>query len=484
MGMQVHFDIQQQQRLSPRLQQSIRLLQLCAQDFEQELRDAVESNPFLEDCPENPVPGNEPPVVGNKETVELAEVETADPPAEGSPDPLVQLEADSPGYDGERSVAADRFEWLSKPTSLREQLCMQLGMLRIDEEQATLARAIIESLDDDGYLRDDLDELAQWLSEHTGSNLTVEELERALDVVQSLEPAGVGARSIAECLAIQLRADLDGDASARNLALHIVEQHMAKLGKNDIKGLVHAVHRSPDEVAAALRLIRRLDPKPGLRVAQKETQYVVPEIIVSKRDGRWTAELNQQALPRASMNASCVRMFQNVARRDGSPLSQQLQAARLLLRHARQRFTTILRVAQAIVRRQRNFMDYGDVALTPMTLRDIAQELGLHESTISRATNNKYMATPHGVLELRTFFSREMSMDSGGICSAAAIRALIREMIDEEVPADPLSDVQLTEELARQGIVLARRTVTKYRRAMKISPAELRRRVPDMDTAR
>jgi RNA polymerase sigma-54 factor len=334
---------------------------------------------------------------------------------------------------------------------------------------------IVEALDDDGYLRVELQEVGSLSGLDPAPD--EDELNIALKLVQSLEPAGVAARDLKECMLLQLReAASEEQQPVRELAIRIVTDYLDRLAMRDSTGVARALGVSVQAIDAAAECIRRLEPRPGWRYGASGTRFVMPDVIVRKHRGSWTVNLNTSVVPRVRLNRMYADLFH--AHRDSSHsgLAAQLQEARWTVRNVEQRFATIVRVAQAIVQRQSNFLDYGELAMKPLGLREIADELGLHESTVSRVTNNKYMATPLGVFELKHFFSRSLSTTSGGACSATAIRGAIKDMIASESTHEPVSDVEIARLLARQGLVVARRTVTKYRKMLKVPPYEMRRR--------
>ena len=300
-----------------------------------------------------------------------------------------------------------------------------------------------------------------------------EEFLTPLKLIQNMDPAGVGARDLSECLAIQLREQ--PPSPEREIALTIALHHLGALARREFARLQQAVGCNEPALRSAHAKIRRLNPRPGAAFSKADARYVVPDVIVRRHRQQWVATINPAVLPTIRVNRRYAEIFRRARDASHAQLGQQLQEARWLVRNTEQRFATILRVAETIVARQKNFFDYGDVAMKPLGLRHIAIELDLHESTISRATGNKYMSTPRGMFEFRHFFSRELDTDTGGTCSATAIRALLREMITAEDHAAPLSDVRLADQLASQGIQVARRTVTKYRRLMQVPPVELRR---------
>jgi RNA polymerase sigma-54 factor len=481
----VRLEHQQHQTLSPRLQQAVRLLQLSSLDFAQEVHDVLGKNPFLETDEAGPDPEAQAETVaalpGSAEALApAADVAVADlDPRAGSEGDADDGERDSWQADGlggtRRSEDGDVtvMDMMAAETSLTAHLHTQLNVLPLPVRDLVLAKAIVESLDDDGYLRLGLPELAEVTALDPAT--TVDELQIALRLVQSLDPAGVGARNVGECLQLQLGA-IDCPHE-RELARRIVTDHLDCLAAKDVTGLARLLGREPLVIEAVCDRIRRLDPRPGWRFGSSHIQYVTPDIVVKKIRGQWSARLNPAIVPKVRLNHVYAEMFQRHRNAHNSELAAHLQEARWTVRNVEQRFATILGVSQAIVKRQRNFFEYGALAMKPLGLREIADEVGLHESTVSRVTNNKYMATPLGVFELKYFFSRAMATASGGECSATAIRGLIKDMIEAERPVAPLSDAEIARQLARQGLVVARRTVTKYRQLLRIEAVERRRKV-------
>jgi len=329
---------------------------------------------------------------------------------------------------------------------------------------------LIEALDEDGYLSTPLAELLETLPPEY--EIELDELEIALRHIQSFDPTGIGARRPQECLALQLRSM--PDCAENRLALLIVEKHLELLAARDFVKIKRFTGCDDDALKAAHALIVTLDPRPGARFSQLEARYITPDVIVKKLKGKWTAYINPDAYPRLRVNRLYAEVLAQQRRGNGK-LSGQLQEARWLIKNVQQRFETIHRVTQAIVDRQRQFFEHGEVAMRPLVLREIADILGLHESTVSRVTSQKYMATPRGIFELKYFFGSHVSTDSGGACSATAIRALIKQLIGAEDGKKPLSDSQLSEILGQQGIVVARRTVAKYRESLNIPPVNLRK---------
>jgi RNA polymerase sigma-54 factor len=442
--------LKQQLALTPRLQQSVKLLQLSALDCVQELNQAMALNPFLE------------------EVTEVSDGSgTDDEPSEEAIDR--DFEYPDTGSSNGAEELPDWTEWTAPPSSLHDSLKEQLLLLGLSERDYALANLIVEALDDDGFLRQPLDKLL-----NDDVELAPEELETALRIVQTLEPSGIAARDLGECLSLQLLG-LDCSLPGHALALAITRDKLGMMATRDHAPLRSALSCTEDELQAAFELIRSLDPRPGSKVGSFEPRAIVPDVIVRKEKKRWVASINAAIYPRIRVNQQYAECLRRARDTDSAPLAQHLQEARWLVRNLEQRFLTIQRVAEAVVARQRNFFEYGDLAMRPLTLREIATELDLHESTVSRATSHKYMATPRGVISFKRFFSRQLATVSGGSCSATAIRALMREFIAAEDRNHPLSDVQLTELLTDRGVKVARRTVTKYRRSMQLPAVEARR---------
>jgi RNA polymerase sigma-54 factor len=338
-----------------------------------------------------------------------------------------------------------------------------------------LAALLVDTINDDGYLDQPLEEVAAMLPPEQEIELL--ELQTALKLVQHLDPIGVGAHDLAECLELQLLSQPE-DTPYRQAALGIVRGNLPLLASRDYAKLKKLLRCDDETLRGAQALITRMDPRPGAGFTRIEAEhYVQPEVVVKKIKGQWIASLNNDAVPKLRIN----RMYADILTRNRDSSSQyltsQMQEAKWFIKNIQQRFATILRVSQAIVDRQRNFFEHGDVAMRPMVLREIADELGLHESTISRVTTRKYMLTPSGVYELKYFFGSHVATESGGACSATAIRALIKQLIAAEEPRKPLSDNQIADILGQQGIVVARRTIAKYRESLQIPAASQRKSI-------
>jgi len=457
----LQFRLSQHLTLTPQLQQSIRLLQLSTVELNQEIDRLLMDNPALErEDADEAEPGARP--APKEEPAAKREAEAAPQEAEWSG----EFSSGGRGADdeeGERGFATP-----DTPT-LRDHLRTQLTLLNVDERDRAFVALLIDVLDEDGYLTQPLEEIAALLGAESEAGM--EELGIALRHLQNMEPAGVGARSPAECLCLQLRTA--PPCAARELALEIATKHLELLAAHDYTRLRSATSAGDDQLRAAQRMIQALNPRPGAAFARVETRYVIPDVIVKKTRGGWRASLNPDAMPRLRIN----RLYAELAgaRGGGAGISSQLQEARWLIKNVQQRFDTILRVSQAIVERQRHFLEHGEVAMRPLVLREIADELGLHESTISRVTTQKFMATPRGTYELKYFFGSHVATEAGGAASSTAIRALIKQLVAAENARAPLSDSRIAQVLGEQGIVVARRTIAKYRESLQIPPVSQRK---------
>ena len=457
--------------LTPQLQQSIKLLQLSTLELEQELEKYLLENPLLEREDEAYAPAPpEPtaPAAGDGEQ----KVEEAEPAAPSSGEEeswLGETEGSYANSSGSFDDDDNDFQDVqAATTSLREHLSWQLGLMGLPARDRTLVQCLIEALDDDGYLTQSLEDLAESLPPEL--EIDPDELQIALRHLQNFDPTGVGARSAQECLVLQLKALPADDTQV--LALRIVNDHLDLLAGRDFAKLKKFVECDDEQLRAAQFLIRSLNPRPGASYAALDARYITPDVVVRKVRGQWTVNINSDAYPRLRINSLYAQIL---SRQRGSGLSGQLQEARWLIKNVQQRFDTILRVAQAIVDRQRQFFDHGEVAMRPLVLREIADILGLHESTVSRVTTQKYMATPRGIFELKYFFGSHVATEAGGACSATAIRALIKQLVGAENAKKPLSDSQIADLLGQQGIVVARRTIAKYRESLGIPPVKLRK---------
>lgn len=500
--------------LTPQLQQSIRLLQLSTLELHQEIEQMLEQNPFLE------VEGDQAPMEFGLERVSAPEKpadSVVDRPAErddgggevggdGGGDDMAGVDSaefgvteredwdngtESDDFDGIRELPSssapgsgsgdDDFEPIESadagPT-LQDHLRRQLLGMRLSAEDAAAVTVLIESLNDDGYLADPLEEIAERLT-GAGDEFAeareelLDRLRCALKWLQNLEPAGVGASNLSECLVLQLRQQPRSEAQA--IAIIICKKHLELLARRDAKKLMAATGADEVLLREAQSLIVACEPKPGRQFARAEANIIVPDVIVQKSGRGWKVLLNPDVMPKLRINDLYAQAIRGQRNGSGSGLSARLQEARWFMKNILQRFDTILRVSQAIVERQKAFFTHGEIAMKPLVLREIADELGLHESTISRVTTAKYMSTPYGTFELKYFFGSSLNTEAGGNASSTAVRALIKQLVSAEDPAKPLSDNQLSDMLAEQGIQVARRTVAKYREALKIAPANLRK---------
>jgi RNA polymerase sigma-54 factor len=452
--------------MTPFLQRSIQLLQLSSLEFQQQVQEVLSTNPFLEQAENEEEPGDSP---------DEAPAETATDESPSTDDAFDDIWANGTSTDYRNGSRGSDDEWdpallvPGQPT-LREHLLQQAGCLRLSERDQMLVTAVVEALDGSGYLTQPLEELAQLFEEPPD----VEELQVAVRHVQAMDPPGVGAQSVAECLKLQLEA-LPPDAAARDMALRIVEQHIDLLAAHDFQRLQRELRCSEQELCAATVLLRGLCPRPGATFAADETQFVVADVIVQQVKGKWVVSINPEVIPKIHVSRFYASILKGGREGGGSPVSQQLREARWLVRNIEQRFQTIQRVAQAIVDHQSRFFDYGPMAMKPLTLGEIAEKVGLHESTVSRVTSRKYMATPRGLLDFKRFFGSHVETAAGAPCSATAVRALITELISTEDASRPLSDIKLTRLLEQRGIKVARRTVSKYRDSLHIPSVEVRR---------
>jgi len=475
--------------LTPQLQQSIRLLQLSTVELNQEIERILMENPAIEredpfpDAPAAPFAGPDAqasPAADTPAQPEPQQYEDSAGQAEGAADPLAgtswEPEYGAPGRsDDDEEGDRDRSYASADLPTLREHLLQQVSLTNLDLRDRALVELLIDALDEDGYLTQSLEDIAAMIPPEVDAG--VDELCIALQHLQHLDPTGVGARSPRECLALQIRAIEDDDDApdpVRRLALEIVDKHLELLAARDYSRLKSLTGADDDALRAAQKFIRRLNPRPGASHARVEARYVIPDVVVRKVKNVWRAALNAEAMPRLRINRLYAELGAG-GRGAQAGLSSKLQEARWLIKNVQQRFDTILRVTQAIIDRQRQFFEHGEVAMRPLVLREIADALGLHESTISRVTTQKFMATPRGTFELKYFFGSHVATDSGGAASSTAIRALIRQLVAAENPRTPLADSRISQILGEQGIVVARRTVAKYRESLHIPPVNLRK---------
>ena len=461
--------------LTPQLQQSIRLLQLSTLELNQELEQMLQDNPLLEREDEEgaSLASEDPPA----HTAE-AEAQTTETPQSDSPEPDPSASLDDEDWNdysaaGGEDEDSDYAEGSVSGASLREHLLNQLIVSPLTLRDRTLVATLIDDLDEAGFLTQPLADITASLRDEL-EELEPEEIETALKHLQNMDPIGVGARDLAECLTLQLRA-LPVSTPARDAAMRLTSHHLDLLAARDVGKLKKMLSIDDLTLRTARALILSLNPRPGAAFSTEETHYVIPDVYVRKVKGMWIASLNADAMPKLRVNRVYADILARHREGNGGQLASQLQEARWLIKNVQQRFDTILRVSQAIVDRQKQFIEHGEVAMRPLVLREIAEAVELHESTISRVTTQKFMMTPRGLYELKYFFGSHVSTDSGGACSSTAIRALIKQLIAAESGKKPLSDGQLAEVLGQQGIVVARRTVAKYRESLQIPPANMRR---------
>jgi len=506
--------ISQNLALTPQLQQSIRLLQLSTLELSQELETILQENPLLEmaDGEEGEFEDNSATLTETTESAQADDANSFDlatqqeitAPAETLREDLhdelgsnegelanLSEEFSPPEFEDNYEEFGSTSNWDeagrnnlededsdysrqdASNISLREHLLDQIQLAHLSQRDMTLVKLLLDSINDDGYLEQDLQEIV----DHLPLELEVEllELETALKLIQNLDPIGVGARDLRECLLLQLQ-HLPADTPYLRTATALAKDHLALLANKDFVKLRELLSCDETALKGAQQLIRQQNPKPGSEFATfSHDHFIQHDVVVKKIKGIWVASLNDGVIPKLRINQLYADILKRNRESSGQYLQSQMQEAKWMIKNIQQRFSTILRVSQAIVDRQRNFFEHGEIAMRPLVLREIAEELDLHESTVSRVTTHKYMLTPRGVYELKYFFGSSVATDAGGSCSATAIRALIEQMVAEENPKKPLSDNQITDTLAQQGIVVARRTIAKYRESLSIPPANLRK---------
>jgi RNA polymerase sigma-54 factor len=501
--------ISQNLALTPQLQQSIRLLQLSSLELNQELELILQDNPLLELVEgeldfdeESDTPAKDTPEELSSDNSENDEVDDSYSPLDyqesntstTTPEETPQNNEDFGAIDydddGLDYGSAGNWDEASKQNDsdddegdytrqeiitedLREHLFNQIKLMPLSERDQRLMLLLIDSINEDGYLEETLEEIVESLPLELEVDLL--ELQTALKHIQNLDPPGIGACNLQECILLQFNA-MPKDTPDMDIARDIVEKHLAVLANKDFAKLRKLLNCSESTLKNAQNLILMQNPRPGSKFAQiKSDHFIQHEVIVKKVKGIWIATLNDGVMPKLRINQMYADILKRNRENSSQYLQSQMQEARWMIKNIQQRFSTILRVSQAIVDRQRNFFEHGEIAMRPLVLREIADELELHESTISRVTTHKYMLTPRGVFELKYFFGSHVATDAGGACSATAIRALIKQMVSEENAKKPFSDNQISDTLAKQGIVVARRTIAKYRESLNIPPANLRK---------
>ena len=466
--------LNQQLALTPQLQQAIRLLQLSSMELELELNAAIESNPLLE-------------LEGDREDVDTGEAETIDGVESAPETPAETAETANDTDDGPLDLELERSEYRGNAVDedgmepqdaevedLRDHLLWQLNLTPMSARDRAIAATIIEAIDDDGYLTEPDESIQSSLVSLFA--VTPEQIEAVRHRVQRFDPVGVASRTLKDCLAVQLDT-LDASTPALALAKTLVDEHLEALARQDRARLCQRVHATEEEFEAAVALIRSLVPKPGVGFSNASAEYVAPDAYARKIAGRWQVTLAPGCQPRLGINEHYASLIAKARREDASYLRGQLQEARWLIKSLKTRAETMLKVATSIVRAQEAFLEFGAEAMRPLVLKDVAEEIGMHESTVSRVTTRKFLHTPRGTFEFKYFFSSGVSTVDGGAASATAIQAMIKKLIGDEQPARPMSDQALAAELNKRGISVARRTVAKYREAMNIPSSNDRSRL-------
>jgi RNA polymerase sigma-54 factor len=484
----LQFRLHQQLTLTPQLQQAIRLLQLSQLELEAELRQIAESNPLLEFAEDSEDREDEGEEVEDefRATPDRGTADNTESDG-GSDDPSEWVDtggaAESPidfssgslaGNPGPGSRGDDDFEpQNAAPESLQQHLLWQLNMTSFNARQHLIATVLIDALNPDGYLAEGIEAVLAALPAEL--KVGIGEIDAVRRQLQGFDPPGVGSLDLRDCLRAQLQ-QFAPCTPQRELALRMVDGELDLLARNDIARLARRLQASEDDAAAAAVLIRSLDPRPGAALDTTPVEYVAPDVYALRDGGRWRVSLNADAQPRLGLNQHYCGLIARARGEDASWMRGQLQEARWLIKSLESRADTLLKVAEAIVRRQSAFLDFGPEAMHPLVLREVAEEVGMHESTISRVTTRKYLHTPRGTFELKYFFSSGVSTEDGGSASATAIQAMLRKLVDAEDPRKPLSDQSIAEELQNKGIQVARRTVAKYREALRIPSSSERQR--------
>jgi RNA polymerase sigma-54 factor len=463
--------------MTPQLRQAIRLLQMSTLELQAEVAEAIETNPLLEWTEDAPY--DQPTSVDGESADEARASDDATDRGRDEGDDWTPEEGGWEGVGNGAGVPADdredAAERMAEPENLADHLLWQLHLSHLSGRDRRIGAALIDALDEDGYLREPLAAIAETLlpEVHAGED----EILTVLHQLQRFDPVGIGARSLGECLHLQLEV-LPECTPGRALALRIVDGPLERLPRSGIAGIAQELRSPLDEVEQAVQLVRSLDPRPGKQVGEVDPDnYVIPDCVVWRQRGVWKVALSQQAMPRVSIHRGYEQMIRRCGESDAGYLRTQLQEARWLLKSLEARGETLLKVMRSLLRMQAGFLEFGEQALRPLTLREIAGEIGLHESTVSRAIARKYVRTPRGTLPLKAFFASGIDTDGGGEASSTAIQAMIRRLIDDENPRKPLSDAKLADLLKQAGIPVARRTVAKYREAMNISASHERVRI-------
>jgi RNA polymerase sigma-54 factor len=484
--------------MTPQLQQAIRLLQLSTLDLQAEVQEALESNPMLEASDDASAESTNEAERDSSENVAAdggddssaktdqqdSAVDLQDPSIpdempvdsnwEDVYDSIVPVTAASAPADDNRSFENQD----ANAESLQDHLTWQMELTPFSATDHAIAEAIIDSVSDDGYLSSSLEDIHQGLMvDGEADQIELDEIEAVLHRIQNFDPVGVAARDLRECLLLQLMQFDSGSSEVKN-AIALVQEYLDLLGSRDYNQLMRKMKLTREELQSAITLVQSVNPRPGSLIASAPAEYIVPDVMVKKHNGKWRVKLNSEVVPKIRVNAFYAGMIKRAdSSSDNTYMRNQLQEARWFLKSLASRNETLLRVATAIVERQRGFLEYGEEAMKALVLHDIAEELEMHESTISRVTTKKYMHTPRGIFELKYFFSSHVSTATGGSCSSTAIRALIKKMVAAENTLKPLSDSKIAKILEGEGINVARRTIAKYREAMSIPPSNERKRL-------
>jgi RNA polymerase sigma-54 factor len=478
--------IGQSLKMTPQLQQAIRLLQLSSIELQTEVQEALESNMMLEmDEGESEQKSSQETTIIETEAKKDVTDKVTDLNQETMPDELPVDSGwddtyDSTSYYTKTTNGKGNYDGFenqdSSKNTLREYLEEQLNFAQITDSDKVIALTIIDSLDDDGYLMGTLKDILAAVEDDL-EGVGIEEVEAVLRMVQAMGPAGVGSRNLKECLYLQLN-QCEVDTFRLKEAKTLIDDYLDLLAAHDYNQIMRKMKLDQEELTEVVGLIQSMNPRPGNKVSDVHTEYIVPDVYVKKVKGIWKVDLNTDGIPSLRINSAYAKMIRRADNSDDNiSLKSHLQEARWFIKSIRSRSETLLRVATCIVERQRAFLEHGDEAMKPLVLFDIAEILGMHESTISRVTTRKYMHTPRGIFELKYFFSSHVSTNYGGVCSSTAIRALIKKLISAELPNKPLSDSKIAGVLEAQGINVARRTIAKYREAMSIPPSNERKRL-------
>lgn len=501
MKQSLQLKIGQSLTMTPQLQQAIKLLQLSSLDLQSEIQEILDSNPLLEkEAHENSISTESDAEIKNQEQENVEqnfngeEKDASDRINENNiaEDMPTDSQWEDWGYNSQSSVASNRqfddknFDYQGETSeSLRDKLQWQIDMMRLSDIDKTIATILIDAIDERGYVQIELDDVVKMFQqeheqpeETEESTVEIEEVKAVLHLLQSFEPAGIAARDLQECLLLQLKR-LDDDLDGKELAKKIIVEQFEHLSSRNYRQIMRNLSINETTLKQAIELIQKLDPRPGNQINVNSAQYITPDVFVSKDSkGIWGVELNGGCTPKLKINSDYAAL---IKRADNSPdnmyLKNNLQDAKWFIKSLQSRNETLLKVATSIVEKQIGFFEYGEEAMKPLVLNDIAEEVDMHESTISRVTTQKYMLTPRGIFELKYFFSSHVGTTSGGECSSTAIRAVIKKLISAENQAKPLSDSKLANLLKEQGIKVARRTVAKYREAMSIPPSNERKKL-------